>query len=358
MSKMPTNDDLTLDQESAEITCVRNPVVMLVDDQRMVAEAIRRMLAEEEDISFHYCEDPSQAIDVAEEIRPTVILQDLVMPDIDGLTLVRFYRANAGTEMVPVIVLSSREDPRDKSQAFSAGASDYLVKLPDKIELIARIRAHTKSYLAQTERDEAFRQLRNLQKKLEESNAELQRLSSLDGLTGIANRRRFDEFLQDEWKRSLRQKNSISLILVDIDYFKPYNDNYGHQAGDECLRAVVDRLNRYFRRSTDLLARYGGEEFVVVLPDNDVKSAYKLAMELNSSINDLAMPHEYSSVADHVTISLGISCCEPALNGNTPASLIEAADQALYAAKEEGRNRAKVSPACLEKYDIDESDLD
>ncbi|MDH5301893.1 MAG: diguanylate cyclase [Gammaproteobacteria bacterium] len=344
--------------EDQAITCIRNPVVLLVDDQRMVAEAIRRMLADEQDIAFHYCSDPSQAMEMADQIKPTVILQDLVMPDIDGLTLVRFYRANTITEMVPVIVLSSREDPRDKSLAFSAGASDYLVKLPDQIELIARIRAHTKSYLAQMERDEAYRQLRDLQRRLEDSNAELQRLSSLDGLTGIANRRRFDEFLDTEWKRAMRTKTSLALILVDIDYFKPYNDNYGHQAGDECLRLVVECLNKFFRRSTDLFARYGGEEFVIVLPENDLRSAFQLAKKLNQAVNELNMPHGYSKVSDHVTISLGVACCEPAIDCDTTTSLIEKADQALYDAKESGRNQAKAAKPCLTQYGLSEADLD
>lgn len=341
---------MLLSDSQTDITCVRNPVVMLVDDQRLVSEAIRRMLADEEDIGFFYCSDPTRAIDMAAEIRPTVILQDLVMPDIDGMTLVRFYRANAATEMVPVIVLSSREDPRDKSLAFGAGASDYLVKLPDKIELVARIRAHTKSYLAQLERDEAYRQLRNLQKKLEDSNAELQRLSSLDGLTGIANRRRFDEFVQTEWMRAARKRSTLSLILVDIDYFKPYNDSYGHQAGDECLKGVVSCLSKHFKRPSDLLARYGGEEFVVVLPDTDLPGAYKLAQELNKSVDEQHMPHEYSKISDHVTISLGVACCEPGSDNASLPGLIEAADEALYEAKGEGRNRAKVSAKCAEKY--------
>ncbi len=313
-------------------------VVVLVDDQPIVAESVRRMLVDEADISFHYCQDPTRALEMVSEVKPTVILQDLVMPDIDGLTLVRFYRTNPVTETVPIIVLSSKEDPRDKSAAFNAGASDYLVKLPDRIELVARIRAHSKSYLTQLERDEAYRKLRELQGKLEESNAELQRLSCLDGLTSIANRRRFDEFMGNEWMRALRRRSSLALIVIDIDYFKPYNDNYGHQAGDDCLKRVAKLLAEGLQRSGDLVARYGGEEFVVALPDTARDGAALLAESLRRRVDEAAIKHEFSDAADHVTVSLGVAACKPD-NKTSMEDLFEAADQALYEAKHGGRNR-------------------
>src|SRR3569833_2424175 len=137
--------------------------VLLVDDQAIVAEAIRRTLATEENLEYHYCADTARAIAEAVEIQTTVILQDLVMPDIDGMILLRFYRANPVTKKIPIIVMSSKEDPKIKSEAFELQASDYLVKNPDKIELIARVRAHSRSYLAQQQRDEAYRVLRDLQ---------------------------------------------------------------------------------------------------------------------------------------------------------------------------------------------------
>ena len=134
-------------------------MVLLVDDQAMVGEAVRRMLANEPDVDFHYCGNPAEAVEAVERLKPTVILQDLIMPGVDGLTLVRQYRANAATKDIPVIVLSTKEDPVVKKDAFMAGANDYLVKLPDKIELIARIRLHSKAYLNQIQRDEAYRSL-------------------------------------------------------------------------------------------------------------------------------------------------------------------------------------------------------
>src|SRR5688500_7502488 len=146
----------------------RGHVVLLVDDQPIVAEAVKRLLAQESDISLHYCPDPERALDSAAAIQPTVILQDLVMPGVDGFTLVEPMRGAAATAQIPIIVLSSKEDPRDKSRAFSIGASDYLVKLPDRIELVARIRAHSHRYQLARERDEAYRRLQELQRELEE----------------------------------------------------------------------------------------------------------------------------------------------------------------------------------------------
>ena len=143
-------------------------MVLLVDDQAMVCEAIRRMLASQPDIDFHYCADAKEAIVVANQIKPTVILQDLVMPGIDGLTLVSHFRANPATRETPIIVLSTNETPQVKGQAFAAGANDYLVKLPDKIELIARLRYHSRAHLNQVQRDEAYRALRESQQQLVE----------------------------------------------------------------------------------------------------------------------------------------------------------------------------------------------
>lgn len=319
-----------------------NIKVLLVDDQMMVAEGIRRMLVEEEDIVFYYCNDPHQALEKAIELQPTVILQDLIMPDIDGYTLVDTYRHNEDTRNIPVIVLSTKEGPEDKSLAFERGANDYLVKLPDKIELIARIRAHSKSYLTQLQRDDAFKELRDLQTKLEKSNVELQKLSSLDGLTGIANRRSFDEFINKECLRSARENTTLSLILIDIDFFKPYNDNYGHLAGDGCLRKVATALDEMVHRPADLVARYGGEEFGVVLPNTTIEGAEKLAEKLCEKIRSLKIPHEFSEVTGHITISMGITsgvACE----STSPSDLILSADEALYRAKETGRDRYVLS---------------
>ncbi len=312
--------------------------VLLIDDQDIVGEALKRMVEGEPDIELRFCADPTRAMNEAIEFRPTVILQDLVMPDVDGLVLLRFFRANPITKTTPIVVLSSREDPKTKQEAFKLGATDYLVKFPDQLEVVARIRAHSRSYMAQQQRDEAYRELRDLQVELEKKNSELQRLSSLDGLTGIANRRRFDEYLEQEWLRAARDGKRLALILIDIDHFKAYNDNYGHQGGDACLRRVARTLDGELKRAADVAARYGGEEFVIVLPDTDPQGAAMIAEKLRSAVEALQVEHTHSQTADHVTISLGVASTMPR-EGGIPAALIEMADEALYKAKETGRNR-------------------
>lgn len=324
-------------------------VVLLVDDQPMVAEGIRRMIADEPDIDFHYCSDPKQAVQQAAEVHATVILQDLVMPEVDGLTLVRFYRNNPATQNIPVIVLSSKDDPNTKSEAFNQGATDYLVKLPERIELLARIRSHARSYLAHKERDQAFNalnkmqaQLKTMNEELARSNNELQRLSSLDGLTGVANRRQFDETLEQEWQRAHRANMPLSLIFADIDYFKRYNDNYGHQAGDDTLKKVAGALKKTVHRPADLVSRYGGEEFVMVLPDTTLDGAVAVANKVLNGIRNLNVPHADAGDNDRVTLSIGVATLTPGEH-EKPEILVEAADKALYRAKEAGRNRVESS---------------
>lgn len=313
--------------------------VLLVDDQPMIAEGIRRMLADEDDITLHYCQDPSQAINMALEVQPTIVLQDLVLPDIDGMTIVRFFRANENTREIPIIVLSSNEDPKTKSEAFGFGANDYIVKLPDKIELIARIRSHSKQYLTQLERDAAFFALREMQKQLEKSNAELKRISAIDGLTGIANRRSFNETLEREWKRAFREKTMIAMILIDIDHFKLYNDTYGHLQGDECLQQVARTLQKTVSRPADLVARYGGEEFSLILPLTDKKGAMFLADKMKQAVAALQIEHSSSKTGKYVTISQGVVTLVPSAEQNSQ-DFIQMADKALYRAKENGRDQA------------------
>ncbi len=319
-------------------------IVLLVDDQPMVAEGIRRMLDNEDDIEFHYCEDPSKALETAIDIKATLILQDLVMPDVDGMTLMRFYKNHPVTAKIPVIVLSSKEDAEIKSEAFANGANDYLVKLPEPIELIARIRAHAKHYFTEIERDKAYEAMRKMQEELKNRNIELQHLSTIDGLTGVANRRAFDLAITKEWCRARRKKEDtdVSLIMIDIDFFKLFNDGYGHQHGDECLKQVAWELGKCIKRECDLIARYGGEEFVAVLPDTALEGATQLAEQMRKNILALKIPHKFSKVEDFITLSLGIATFIPTAN-NKPKQLIEAADKALYQAKNNGRNQVAVT---------------
>ncbi|MBI3774507.1 MAG: PleD family two-component system response regulator [Gammaproteobacteria bacterium] len=323
-------------------------VVLLVDDQTMIGEALRRMLVSEADIEYHYCQAAEHALAMAVQLKPTVILQDIVMPESDGLSLLKEYRTASQTRSVPVIMLSTRDDPRYKSQAFAAGASDYLVKIPDQIELIARIRAHSRSYLAQLQRDEAFRQLHAVQRQLEASNRELHRISCQDGLTGIYNRRHFDTYLDQEWSRALREGSNISLVLADIDYFKTFNDHYGHLAGDECLQRVARVFREVLQRPGDLAARYGGEEFVVVLPKTDLEGAAVIAESIRIRVERLSITHEFSKVEKWVTLSVGIATVRPNPRMRPP-ELVGLADKALYQAKQNGRNRCEQARSNLDE---------
>jgi two-component system chemotaxis family response regulator WspR len=311
--------------------------VLLVDDQLMIGEAVRRALVKEPSVEFRYCGDSTQAVATATEWQPTVILQDLVMPGVDGLTLLRSYRETPALASVPVVVLSTKDEAAVKSEAFALGASDYLIKLPDAIELIARVRHHSKAYIYQLQRDEAYRALHESQRKLLETNQELQRLTNVDGLTGLSNRRYFNDYSSPQWKLAIRDRMPISILMIDVDDFKKYNDTYGHLAGDEVLKSVGSALRRSFARPTDLPARFGGEEFVVLLPATPHESLTTLGERIRANVEELAIPHS-GGVGGHVTISVGGATTIPGPQ-DTLLALVEAAEQALYDAKRGGKNR-------------------
>lgn len=317
-------------------------MVLLVDDQAIVAEAVRRALADEDGIDFHYCARSDEAMHVAVQTRPTVILQDLVMPGTDGLTLVKAYRSNPALRDVPIIVLSTKEEPVIKSAAFATGANDYLVKLPDRIELVARIRYHSRSYVNLLQRDEAYRALRQSQQQLLEANLELRRLTHSDGLTGLSNRRYLDEYLSAEWRRATRDQAELSLLMIDVDNFKLYNDTYGHVAGDEVLKRIASTVEGCLGRAGDLAARFGGEEFAVVLPGTSMGGVRLLAEKIRAGIEGLQLPHRHAASGAYVTISIGGATVVPEID-SAMTSLIEAADVALYQAKRDGKNRVVVN---------------
>jgi two-component system chemotaxis family response regulator WspR len=316
--------------------------VLLVDDQLIIVEAIRRMLGEQTDIEFHYVTQEADAVATARLLQPTVILQDLVMPSVDGFALIAEYREDSALRDVPVIVLSAKDDPKLKAHSFAVGANDYVVKLPDQLELLARIRYHSAGYISRLQRDEAFQFLRASQRKLADANIELQRLAALDSLTGIANRRRLDEVLHAEWRRGQRDKTPLSLLMCDIDCFKMYNDSFGHLAGDLCLKKAAAVLTEHLKRPADLAARYGGEEFVIVLPDTALDGALAIAHACRDQIELLAIAN-YNAPGGRITMSIGVASVVP-----SPASslenLIANADKALYAAKTAGRNRVASAP--------------
>ncbi len=313
-------------------------VVMLIDDQAIVADMVKRAIRGEPDINFHYCLDPTNALKEAERIHPTVILLDLVMPEMDGMTLLRFLRANPATHDVPVIILSTREDADTKAEAFAYGAYDYVVKLPERAELLARLRHHSAAYVHKLQRDDAFRALRASQEVIEEKNVELLRLSEIDGLTTLANRRLFDSRLAEEWGRSRRTGRPLGLAMFDVDWFKKYNDAYGHLEGDDCLREVARVLREAARRPSDLAARYGGEEFVILLPETDIAGARQVAEWVRHQVEARRMEHRDAPGGGYVTVSGGVSA-RFSVGNQPPEVLVEAADEALYRAKRGGRNR-------------------
>jgi two-component system chemotaxis family response regulator WspR len=295
-------------------------VVLLVDDQVIVARAVRQLFSGDPDIAFHYCASPHQALERAAALRPTVILQDLVMPDITGLELVHRYRATPATAEIPIVVLSTKEDPTTKSQAFTQGANDYLVKLPDRIELVARVRYHSKAYRALAAlRDQATR----------------------DGLTGLWNRKMIFDTLAQELARAGRDGTPLAIVMVDLDNFKRVNDNFGHPVGDAVLQQASRRLSGGIR-AYDHVGRYGGEEFLIVLPNCDGEQVKKLCERLRQSIADTPMNAQGNEL--HITCSLGVACFGTP-NAAGVAALVQAADEALYRAKQAGRNCVQYAPS-------------
>jgi len=315
-------------------------MIMLVDDQAIVGKLLQNMLIDQTDISFHYCHNPELAIAEAKIIKPTVILLDLIMPKINGLELLKQIRIDPATQDTPVIMLSTEDDPLAKMNAFEWGANDYVVKLPEKIELVARLRYHSKAYIHKLQRDRVFEALQKAQTELEKQNIELLRLSQYDGMTEIANRRYFDECIQIELKRAARNQVPISVVMIDIDHFKAYNDTYGHLQGDDCLKKVSTILKQQQNRPADFVARYGGEEFVLLLPETDLAGAVNIAEKTRQAIFDENIPHEGSLTATHVTASFGVAGGIPGYH-DTPEQWLQQADAMLYKAKSSGRNQVQ-----------------
>lgn len=263
--------------------------------------------------------------------RPDLVLLDIVMPDLDGYDVARQIRQlEAPGDWTPIIFLSSLNKDKDIEKGIAAGGDDYLLKPISEIVLASKIRA--------MQRIIQMRQsLLVLARKLDAANQELKRLTSLDGLTGIANRRHFDEVLAREWRRAMRQGNELSIIMCDIDFFKLYNDTYGHQNGDDCLRRIAQTLAQSMDRGGDLLARYGGEEFVAVLPGTSLSGAAFVAGQMRQAVSKLGLEHNGSPYGI-VTTSFGVASAT-AMQETDPLDIVGAADRALYEAKRAGRNR-------------------
>lgn len=260
-----------------------------------------------------------------------LILMDIMMPEIDGIEACRRIKARAFLRNTPIVMVTAQNDDTSLKKAFNNGAIDYVTKPFKKTELLVRVKSILR---LKHEIDERTK----VTLRLEEANKKLKLLSSIDGLTNIGNRRHFDRFLNKEWYRAIRDSHPISLLMIDVDNFKAYNDNYGHLAGDDCLKKVAGVLSDFAKRPGDIVARYGGEEFALVFPDTKIKYGIELAERARTKLEALKIPHQCSEVSDMVTVSIGVATMFPQ-KGMSPSNLIEAADKMLYQAKKGGRNK-------------------
>lgn len=256
---------------------------------------------------------------VEREESVDLILLDVVMPEMDGYEVCRRLKSNGKTKDIPVLFVTALDDVEDEVKGLRLGAIDYITK-PIRPSIVrARVRNHLE-----------YKRQRDLSEPL----------AAIDGLTGIANRRRFEETLDSEWRRCARSGHSLALLMIDIDFFKNFNDNYGHGAGDECIKKIAAAIAASTHREGDLTARYGGEEFAVLLPETDQAGTESVAKMIRTNIADLNIPHAFSSCSNRVTVSIGAGSMVP-VAGSGPDRLLKSADQFLYEAKRNGRNRVE-----------------
>ena len=296
------------------------PTLLIVDDEPANLHVLARLMRDEYRIVVANC--GGKALELAGGgMKPDLILLDVQMPDIDGFEVCRLLKEEPATSSIPVIFVTARDSSGDEEAGFALGAVDYVSKPFQPALVRARVRTHM---------------------RLKQKTDLLERFALLDGLTDIPNRRSFEDHSEREFRRAERDRLPLSVIMMDIDNFKPYNDHYGHGPGDDCLRRVARTLTRVAGRPRDILARYGGEEFVALLPSTDVSGAAELAEQFRSAVESLGIPHEYSDAGKVVTLSLGVStmsALEDRHDSEKLGELLARADTALYEAKKLGKNR-------------------
>ncbi len=321
--------------------------ILLVDDDPGTIQLMARMLNDLGDLRF--ATNGQDALRLAHESTPDLILLDTEMPGLSGFDVCRRLKADPALVGVSVIFVTSHSEPEFEIAGFELGAADFIAK-PVSERLV---RARVKTQL-----------------RVKHMADELRRIAMIDGLTAVANRRHFDETLDLEWRRSRRSGQPLALLMIDVDHFKPFNDQYGHPAGDVCLQSVALALMSVSLRPADLVARYGGEEFVVLLPGTSRAGAEHVARAVLDAVEGLEIAHEASLTAQYVTVSVGVACYDddsPCWAPPSPASrfrddlstrcfpheLVQAADKALYSAKRSGRARARL----LDIADVDAPQL-
>jgi diguanylate cyclase (GGDEF)-like protein len=290
--------------------------ILIVDDERHNIKVLTELLREEYKIMA--AKTGEQALKAVQGPNPPdLILLDIMMPGIDGYEVCRRLKADSLSMHIPVIFVSALDASDDESHGFELGAVDYITKPFKPVVVKARVKTHI---------------------QLKQKSDLLERMASIDGLTDIPNRRNFDDTLERELRKATRNGSLLSLILMDIDFFKKHNDYYGHAEGDDCLRRVAKTVDACMKRASDFAARYGGEEFAVILPETDTDGAVHVAEKIRIRVAQLNISHAASDVADHVSISLGVATVSGSQD-SSPVDIIKAADTFLYKAKETGRNR-------------------
>ncbi len=289
--------------------------LLIVDDQPINSQILHHALSGDHQVLV--ATSGEQALELCTSDRPDLILLDVSMPGMDGFEVCTRLKADPTTCNIPVIIVSAHNDVAAETHGLGVGAVDYIFKPINPIIVRARVKAHIAL---------------KLQSDL------LRSWAYMDGLTGVHNRRHFDEQLASEWARAVRNNSVMSVILLDVDFFKRYNDRYGHQAGDACLRRVAFAIKANLRRPADQVARYGGEEFVCMLPDTDLAAATQVAQAIRQAVFAMQIEHADSVTSPVVTVSLGVCSKSSAALGSEQA-LVKIADEQLYLAKSNGRNR-------------------
>lgn len=340
--------------------------IVIVDDTRANLRLLARILSEQ-GYNVRPAPNGPHALTAIRAKGPDLVLLDIKMPEMSGYEVCEQLKTDERTRDIPIIFISALNDIFDKVKAFSIGGVDYITKPFQPEEVLARVKAHltirqqqqriqeqntaleTRNFAAlelNSQLQAEIRERRRAEAELEKANQELQRLASLDGLTQIANRRRFDEYLKQEWQRMTREQSPLSLLLSDLDDFKAYNDTYGHQAGDECLQRIAQCMGNALKRPADLVARYGGEEFAIILPNTDADGAVYVAKRIQKDISRLKLTHAQSSVSPYITLSIGVSSTIPQ-QGNSPELLLDTTDKALYEVKALGKNAVIFKPLSI-----------